>query len=62
MGKCKTENTIYKCIVSTSVYPDKAYLGTAEGHFFFKIKRYYNHIMSLKNKAQMKKTTLENYS
>ena len=32
-GKCRTENIIYKCIVSTSGHPDKVYLGTTEGDF-----------------------------
>ena len=30
-GKCRTENLIYKCIVSTSAHPDTVYLGTVEG-------------------------------
>ena len=49
-GKCKTENIIHKCIVSTSGHPNKVYLGTAEGDFE---KRYYNHISSFKNETQM---------
>ena len=53
-GKSRTENVIFKCIVSTSGHPpDKAYLGTAEGDFK---KRCYNHISSFKNKTQMKNT------
>ena len=32
-GKCRTKNMTYKCIVSTPVHPDKAYLGTIEGVF-----------------------------
>ena len=32
-GKCRTEKIIYKCIMSTSGHPDKAYLRTAEGDF-----------------------------
>ena len=31
--KRKTENIIYRCVVSTSSYPDKAHLGTVEGDF-----------------------------
>ena len=31
--KCKIENIIYKCIVSTSSYPAKVHLGTVEGGF-----------------------------
>ena len=51
--KCRTENIIYKCIVSTS-----GHLGTAERDFS---KRYYNRISSFKNKTQMNKTTLAKY-
>ena len=57
-GKCRTENIIYICIVSTSGHPDKVYLRTAEGDFK---KRYYNHISSFKNESQMNKTTLAKY-
>ena len=57
-GKCRTENITYKCIVSTSRHPDKAYLETAEGDFK---KRYYNHISSFKNKTKINKTTLAKY-
>ena len=32
-GKCRTENIIYKHIVSTSGHFDKAYLGNAEEDF-----------------------------
>ena len=32
-GKCRTENIVYKCIVSASVHPDKGYLGTTEEDF-----------------------------
>ena len=57
--KCRTENIIFKCIVSISGHPDKIYLGTAEGDFK---KRYDNHIITifLKNEKQMNKTTLTN--
>ena len=57
-GKSRTENIIYKCIVSTSGHPNKIYLGTAEGGFK---KRYYNHISSFKNETQINKTTLAKY-
>ena len=57
-GECRTENILYKYIVSTSGHPDKVYLGTAEGDFK---KRYYNHIISFKNETQMNKTTLTRY-
>ena len=29
-GQCRVENIIYKCVASTSVNENKAYLGTAE--------------------------------
>ena len=32
-GQCLAQNVIYKCIASTSMNPDKIYLGTAEGGF-----------------------------
>ena len=57
-GKCRTENILYKCIVSTFGHPDKVYLGTVEGDF---TKRHYNHISSFKNETQMNKTTLAKY-
>ena len=31
--KCRTENIVCKCIVSTSVHPDKGYFGTTEEDF-----------------------------
>ena len=46
---------IYKCIASTTVIPDKIYLGTAEGNFR---KRYYNHNKSFKNREKANNTTL----
>ena len=57
-GKCRTENIIYKCVVSTSDHPDKAFLGTSEGDF---TERYYKHVSSLKNETQINKTTLAKY-
>ena len=56
--KCRNENIINKCIVSTSGHPDKVYLGTAAEDFR---KRYYNHINSFKNQTQMIETTLAKY-
>ena len=57
-SRCRTENIIYKCIVSTSGHPDKVYLGTVEGDLE---KRYYNHINSFKNEIRINKTTLARY-
>ena len=57
-GKCRAENIIYKCIVSTSVHLEKAYLATAEENFK---RRYYSHTSFFKNKTQKNKTTLAIY-
>ena len=58
-GKCRIENIIYECIVSTSGHTDKVYLGAAEEDFK---KRYYNYIISsFQNETQMNKTTLAKY-
>ena len=40
---------------SATGFPDKVYLGTAEGEFK---KRFYNHNSSFKNKLKMNDTTL----
>ena len=32
-GNCQTSDIIHKCIASTTINPDKIYLGTAEGNF-----------------------------
>ena len=45
-GKCRAENIVYKCVASVDVYPNKVYLGTAEGDFK---QRFYNHWMSFNN-------------
>ena len=50
-GKCRTKNIIYKCIVSTSGHPDKAYLQTADGDFK---NRYYNHFSSFISERKQK--------
>ena len=31
-GKCRSEDIIYKCVVTATGYPWKVYLGTAEGN------------------------------
>ena len=53
--KCRVNDVIYKCIVSTTGFPNKVYLGTAEGEFK---KRFYNHNSSFKNELKMNDTTL----
>ena len=54
-GKCRVNDVIYKCIVSATGFPNKVYLGTAEGEFK---KRFYNHNSSFKNELKMNDTTL----
>ena len=57
-GQCQTQDIIYKCTVSTSVNPDKVYLGTAEGDFK---KRYHNHAKSFRNKRYTNDTSRSKY-
>ena len=57
-GQCLAQDIVYKCIVSTSMNPDKTYLGMAE--FDFK-KRFNNHINSFRHKRYSKDTTLSKY-
>ena len=57
-GNCHTGDIIYKCIASTTVNPDKIYLGTAEGNFK---KRNYNHKTSFKNREKANDTTFSKY-
>ena len=45
------QDKVYKCIASTSMNPDKTYLGTAEGDFK---KRYNNHTKSFRQKQYSK--------
>ena len=47
-GKCRAENIVYKCVASVHGYPNKVYLGTAEGDFK---QRFCNHRMSLTMRA-----------
>ena len=56
-GKCRAKD-VYKCIASTSINPDKVYLGTAEGEFK---KRFYNHKKSFKNRGYASDTSLSKY-
>ena len=57
-SNCQTSDIIYQCIASTTVNPDKIYLGTAEGNFK---KRYYNHKTSFKKRDKANDTTLSKY-
>ena len=56
-GKCRAKD-VYKCVASTSINPDKVYLGTAEGEFK---KRFYNHKKSFKNRGYTSDTSLSKY-
>ena len=51
-GQCQSQDIIYKCTVSRSVYPDKVYSGTAEGDFK---KRYDSITKSFRNERYTKK-------
>ena len=53
-GNCQTSHIIYKCIASTTINPDKIYLGAAEGNFK-------NHKTSFKNREKANDTMLSNY-
>ena len=58
-GNCQTSDIIYKCIASTTINPDKIYLGTAEGNFQ---KRYCNYKTLFKNKEKANDTILSKYA
>ena len=45
-GKCRSEDIIYKCVVTATGHPRKVHLGTAEGDFK---QRYCNHKKSFQN-------------
>ena len=57
-GQCLAQDIVYKYIASTSMNPDKTYLGTAEGDFK---KIYNNHTNSFRYKQYSKDTTLSKY-
>ena len=57
-GKCRAENIVYKCVASVDGYPNKVYLGTAEGDFK---QRFYNHRMSFNDEGHSTDTTLSKY-
>ena len=54
-GKCRSEDIIYKCVVTATGHPRKVYLGTAEGNFK---QRYYNHKKSFRNWKNANETSL----
>ena len=57
-GQCLAQDVLYKCIASTSINPDKTYLGTPTGVFE---KRYNNHTKSFRHKRYSNETTLSKY-
>ena len=54
-GKCRANDVVYKCIASSTGFPNKIYLGTAQGEFK---KRLYSYNMSFKNESKKNDTTL----
>ena len=54
-GKCRTMNTVYKCIASVPTKPDKSYIALSEDEWK---KRYYNHRKSFRNQRYQSKTML----
>ena len=56
--QCQSQDLIYKCTVSTSVNPDKVYLGIAEGDFK---NRYHKCTKSFRNKRYTNDTSLSKY-
>ena len=57
-GKWRAENIVYKCAASIHGYPNKVYLGTAEGD---SKQRFYKHWMSFNNKGCSRDTSLSKY-
>ena len=52
-GKYRSEDIIYKCVVTATGHPRKVYLGTAEGDFK---QQYYNHKKSFGNRKYATET------
>ena len=52
------QDIVYKCLASTSITPDKTYLGAAEGDFK---KRNNNHTKSFRHKHYSNETTFFKY-
>ena len=53
-GKSRSEDIIYKCVVTAAGHPRKICLGTAEGDFK---QRYYNHTKSFRTRNYGKETS-----
>ena len=58
-GKCRSEDIIYKYVVTATGHPRKVYLGTAEGDFK---QRYYDHKKSFRNWKYANETSLSKYN
>ena len=54
-GECSANDISYQCIASATGFPNKVYLGTAQGEFK---KWFYNHNASFKNELKRNDTTL----
>ena len=57
-GECRSEDIIYKCVVTATGHLRKVYLGTAEGDFKH---RYYNHKKPFRNRKCANETLLSKY-
>ena len=57
-GKCRTMNTIYKCMASVPTKPDTSFIGLSEDEWK---KRYYNHGKSFRNQRYQSETMLSSY-
>ena len=57
-NKCRSNDIIYKCVVTAKGHPQKVYLGTKEGEFK---QRYYNHKKSFRNQNYANDTSLSKY-
>ena len=56
--KCIANNIVYKCITSATGFPNKVYLGTAQGEFK---KQFHNHKSSFKNESKNNDIILAKY-
>ena len=57
-GKCRAENIVHKCVASIHGYPNKVYLGTAEGDFK---QRFSNQQMTFNNEGHSADTKLSKH-
>ena len=57
-GKCRSEDIIYKCVVTATGHPQNVYLGTAAGN---SKQRYYNHKKLFANRKYPNEISLSKY-